>query len=489
MTKSNRLFILVGLVFCILLHGRGHEPIVSYYKPGDLFNQKAILKKYALVLKSEGFDVKSTAMDSATLHASSADLDKALENHFYKQRSSLYQQAFLRELGASSIIPLSLLTGIMLVHKYNLFDSKGIFDSMASLNAFFSLAYGSEDARKLLMEIIKPSKDPLLSYELAYAKKKRFLNFLDEKGDAVAYKEHKNISYAESQFLAARRNPADFQHVMRFFNTFLAIPVKSIPLYFDTHKAAAGLSLYSDEAQRIIIGACLNHMNAYQKTIGPNKRSREFLNFFSRPGTGKTTCARSIAEMMGLPIVTVCLAGGDAEKIFGSETSPGLILEALTQLGCRNGILLFDELDRVIDDNKLMSVLLPFFDPNEKIFYSRYLRRHIDVSHLFFIVAGNLSFKEEALKSRFHHLKTISLDITNHEQLMHIVMDNYLPTKLSEQESALLDDATKKMWERDVRQYLSAQEYLSLRDAQAKIDQLLGAWRLKVIENRTGSSN
>ena len=148
----------------------------------------------------------------------------------------------------------------------------------------------------------------------------------------------------------------------------------------------------------------MRHCEAYREKLGLNPKRREFINLVSNQERAKAH-VHIYSDSLDLPIETICLAGASPESLFGSQTIPGLLLETLNTLRYRNGILFFDELDRILDNAQLLATLLPFLEPNAKQFYSPYLKRRIDVSHLFFIVAGNLDFKEEALKSRFLHLK------------------------------------------------------------------------------------
>ncbi len=291
-----------------------------------------------------------------------------------------------------------------------------------------------------------PTREPLYVYCRQYAINKRLLNFLDNSEDQRLYSEYGRIPYIEEAFISGNTN---------VIKSFLSVPTKSKRPDFDMDEAYRCFDLYSQQAQQILMRTCVNHIESYQSTIGINSKSREFLNLVSPPGVGKTMLARTMARLIGVPVETVCLADGTIEKIFGSSENPGWILEAMGRLGSRNGILFFDELDRVTDDRKLLSVLLPFLEPSEKKFYSPYLQRTIDVSHLLIIVAGNFSFKDPALLSRFHALKTVPLNIVNPSRLGKIVTEDYLYSKLLPYERELLSNNLKEQWAQQVSQYVS----------------------------------
>ncbi len=326
----------------------------------------------------------------------------------------------------------------------------------------------------------KTEKDPMFLLGRQYARNKRNLNFLDADQDKIVYATNERVPYVEEAFSSGNVN---------VIKVFLSVPFKSKKPKFDMEEAAHYFDMYSQEAQHMLLSTCINHIQSYQAAIGPNVKSREFLNMVSPPGVGKTMLARSVGRLMGLPVETVCLANCTIEKIFGSATEPGLILEKLGKLGCRNGILFFDELERVAEDNNLLSILLPFLEPSEKRFYSPYLQRHIDVSHLLIMTAGNFAFTDAALNSRFHPLKTIELKIENPEWLGQIVTLDYLKSKVLPQEHALLTPGLKAEWAEKVTRYVKEQEYASFRDAQAKLDTLIASWRMDRLAKQQGKRN
>ncbi len=311
--------------------------------------------------------------------------------------------------------------------------------------------------------------DPMFAYGRQYAIKKRKLNFLDAEEDQKLFKQYGRIPYIEEAFVSEN---------LPVLDAFLAIPTESINPIFSANSAAQLFGLYSKEAQRTLTKVCLGHMNSYRDALGINDNLREFLNLVSPPGVGKSALVNNIGKLMGLPVETICLAGLSPAKIFGSETEPGLLVSKLGQLGCRNGILFFDELDRITDNKELLSMLLPFLEPSEKKFYSPYLKRHIDVSHLFIVVAGNFSFKDQALNSRFNALKTVKLEIGSIDNFIKIIIDGYATARLLPKELAKMTSQLKLQWEEQVRKHIVEQEYISFRDAHAKVDSLLGDWRM-----------
>lgn len=365
--------------------------------------------------------------------------------------------------------------------EYNSFNNIGNFSKLAAritckylvlclfVNTVQYRFYLTSDIR---YERDNPSKDFFYNYMIDYSVKKLALNATDMVNDI---KEQKVIP-AEEFFCGLIKKPAVKKQTADTLKIkkLLSLPIKSKKPKLKEQALIKDLNLYGEEAIDSIIYSCINHESAYRQQYGTNPQSREFLNLVSTPGTGKSYLVEAIGKGLGLPTATICLSGITKEKLEGDENNPGLFVEKLIELGSRNGILFFDELDRVTSNPELLSIILPILDPNVKVFYSQYFNRHIDVSHLFIISAGNANFKDAALRSRFHNLKTIDMSIVNKELLLDIVMKSYLPKKLNTGEIA--PDFREK-----VSVYLTSltekDEPLSFRDAQAKIDELLAANR------------
>jgi ATP-dependent Lon protease len=82
------------------------------------------------------------------------------------------------------------------------------------------------------------------------------------------------------------------------------------------------------------------------------------IGLYGPPGIGKTMIANVISEGLGLPMEKISLGGmtdssfleGHGFTYIGSE--PGCIVKALTKMGCTNGIIYLDELDKISKSDK-----------------------------------------------------------------------------------------------------------------------------------------
>jgi len=133
---------------------------------------------------------------------------------------------------------------------------------------------------------------------------------------------------------------------------------------------------------------------AIRRLGGASRRS--ILAIVGPPGSGRTTLAHTLAEVMGLPLARVPLrAVRDEADVLGMPLTeplarPGNILEAIKQAGAINPILLVDDFD-LLEENDLIGAVLQGLDParNAK-FGDRYLGVPFDLSRALFIVTASI---------------------------------------------------------------------------------------------------
>lgn len=115
-------------------------------------------------------------------------------------------------------------------------------------------------------------------------------------------------------------------------------------------------------------------------------------------GTGKTTFAYSLAEVLGRKFARIPFGGlGSARDLRGRsrlflEAEPGAIVKAIRDAGSFNPVILLDEIDRVGADERadIMGVLVELLDPTQNNrFLDHYLDYPIDLSQVLFIATAN----------------------------------------------------------------------------------------------------
>lgn len=138
---------------------------------------------------------------------------------------------------------------------------------------------------------------------------------------------------------------------------------------------------------------------ALQKSRSPDQPMRApVLLFCGLVGTGKTTMAKSIADVLGRELIRIPFGGlGDPLYLRGRsriypDAEPGAILKGLIQAKSKNPVILLDEIDRVADDalNTIMGVLVELLDPEQNSrFVDHYLDYPFDLSRVLFCATCN----------------------------------------------------------------------------------------------------
>ena len=175
-----------------------------------------------------------------------------------------------------------------------------------------------------------------------------------------------------------------------------------------------------------------------QKNRNPNETIQApIILFAGLVGTGKTTMAKSIANVMGRELVRIPFGGlGDAHYLRGNsrtrpDSEPGQIIKGLVNCKSRNPVILLDEIDRVADDalNTIMGVLVELLDPEQNShFVDHYLDYPVDLSQVIFCATcNNTSRIATAVMDR---LEIIQMPSYTDEEKMVIARDYLLPKAL-----------------------------------------------------------
>ncbi|HEX8923279.1 MAG TPA: AAA family ATPase [Patescibacteria group bacterium] len=179
---------------------------------------------------------------------------------------------------------------------------------------------------------------------------------------------------------------------------------------------------------------------ALQKDRQPDKPLRApVLLFVGLVGTGKTTMAKSIADVMGRQLIRIPFGGlGDPLYLRGQSriypnSEPGAVIRGLANVKCNNPVILLDEIDRVADEalNTIMGVLVELLDPEQNNkFTDHYIDFPFDLSQVLFVATCNNTARiATAVMDR---LEVIQMPSYNDEEKIHIGREYILPKALED---------------------------------------------------------
>ncbi|MCL4353430.1 AAA family ATPase [Patescibacteria group bacterium] len=172
------------------------------------------------------------------------------------------------------------------------------------------------------------------------------------------------------------------------------------------------------------------------------------LCFVGLPGTGKTTFAASVAQVLGRRFERIPFGGmGDARALRGQsrafpDAEPGYIVKRLSHAQTKNCVILLDELDRISSDARsdVMGVLVELLDSEQNMnFTDHYIDFPFDLSEVLFIAtANNTTNISNAVLDRLEIIQMPSY--TDEEKI--IIGRDYLFPKTREETGLLANQLT-----------------------------------------------
>jgi len=177
-------------------------------------------------------------------------------------------------------------------------------------------------------------------------------------------------------------------------------------------------------------------VNFIAKMITNPKSKRNILALYGPPGVGKTRFVQAIAEVLSLPFGVISLGGlRDSTFLTGHgyvyvESAPGKIMQSIIEAQCFNGILYFDELDKVsgVEGGKdIFSTLMFITDPSQNGAYRDHYfsGMSFDLSDMFFAFTFNdISKNDKVLLDR---LNVVYVDIPTKRDKIIILRDFCFP--------------------------------------------------------------
>ena len=229
---------------------------------------------------------------------------------------------------------------------------------------------------------------------------------------------------------------------MQWFNIVLSIPktpvvladkFSSLEVLLNNVMVHLNSNIYGMPAVKEEIACTLASM-----FIRPNNKGKS-LGLCGPAGVGKTAILRSIADGVGLPFYQINVGNlADSLSLDGhgftyTKSEPGLIVRALRAMGYNNGILCFDEVDKLSESDKATDIIASLLHITDFTQNSNYQDNYVgelavDLSGLFFVFTMNDTSRVN--KTLLSRIPVINLPGYSDKEKAHILNYYLLPNAL-----------------------------------------------------------
>ena len=230
--------------------------------------------------------------------------------------------------------------------------------------------------------------------------------------------ENKVIAYSKLQAMESHANSEETISQQMWLDNLLRVPFEKYSGNEIQKNSLSTIKSKLDEKLSFLENPKDQIINITAQMYKNKNASINAIGIFGPRGTGKTSIIASFANALNRPYRIIPLGGeSDSSMLTGNlktyiGSSPGRIVEILSETKCMNPIILFDELDKISDDVKgkeIISTLIHLTDhtTNSQFSGDKYFSGiNFDLSKILFVFTYNDASKiDKILADRLYKIK------------------------------------------------------------------------------------
>ncbi len=385
-----------------------------------------------------------------------------IKNQAYQRRlmEAATQMAKLLPPPAANIIPTfkgiknpALLSDVIASNLFVKFEDKleilGIFEPYRRIETVLNIAEEEISMLKLENELHKKTRERINRGQREYYLREEMKSIQEELGDGASETDEyynkimslglpedvqKKLLKENDRLARSPFGSAEATVLANYLDVCLDLPwIKATKDRTDV--AAAKKILDADhEGLEDVKDRLLEYLAV--KQLNPDLKG-QIICLYGPPGVGKTSIASSLARAMKRKYVRVSLGGvRDEADIRGHRKTyvgamPGRIINALSQAGVKNPLILLDEIDKMANDGRgdPASAMLEVLDPEQnKFFRDHFVELPFDLSDCIFIATANTL--DTVPRPLIDRMEIIELHTYTKSQKMSIAKNHLIPRQL-----------------------------------------------------------